>query len=467
MTSQSVKLLGGLAAAIVAGLAAWLGDLPRDACWTAAITTLCAVYWVTEAIPIPATSLIPFFALPFAGVVAHKQVAKSYGHHLILLLLGGFMLSKAVEHSGAHRRLALGMVRLLGGFGRRGLVLGFMAATAICSMWISNTATALVMLPIAHAVLTAEEDADLRLPLLLGIAYSASIGGVGTPIGTPPNVVFRGIYEEQTGNTVSFLEWMSWGVPFVLVFVPIAWLLLTRRVAGGASPRVPELGEWHSPERRVLILFGITAIAWIFRTNPLGGWTGLLGLGEENAAGKFIADVGDETVALAAVGLMFVLPNGAGSRMLTWEKAAEIPWGLLLLFGGGLAIAEAFKESGLSDTIGGALRSVVGGPEILVVGVICLSVTFVTELTSNVATTALLMPILCAGGLAAGMDPRVLMVPAAMSASCAFMMPVATAPNAVVFGTGEVPIRAMVKVGVWLNLIGSVVITAVCVTLAG
>ena len=457
MTKQSKLLLAGLFTAGATWFATWLAGMPIPACWTAAVTALCGFYWVTEAIPIPATSIIPFAALPLAGVLDHKQVAHAYGHHLILLLLGGFMLSKAVEGSGAHRRLALGMVRVFGGLGRRGLVLGFMAATACSSMWISNTATVLMLLPIAHAVL-ASDDSDLELPLLLGIAYAASIGGIGTPIGTPPNLVFRAVYQEQTGTVVSFVEWMSWGVPFVALFVPIAWFWLTRGLRSGAAPELPAVGPWRAAERRVLTVFTLTALAWIFRTYPAGGWAGLVGLTDPSGR----ATVGDDTVALLAVSLMFVLPNGDGERLLDWERARTIPWSLLLLFGGGLAIAQAFDASGLSRELGAALENVAGGPTILVIAVICLAVTFLTEITSNTATTSLLMPILCAAAVAAAVDPRLLMVPAAMSASCAFMMPVATAPNAIVFGTGRVPIRTMARTGLLLNFVGAALITAVC-----
>lgn len=462
MTRQSAKLLLGLGiAAAIATLAAVAG-LSKPAVCTAAITALCAAYWVTEALPIPATSLIPYAALPLTGVLDHKTVAQAYGHYLILLLLGGFILSKAIESSGAHRRLALGMVRAFGGFGRRGLVLGFMVATAASSMWISNTATVLMMLPIITAVLTADEEGDLQIPLLLGVAYAASIGGIGTPIGTPPNVLFMSVYNDQSGHdSIAFVEWMSWGIPIVLVMVPLAWLIVTRRVTKGPIPKLPTTGAWSAPERRVVVLFAFTAVAWIFRANPYGGWSGLVGL--VDASGR--PTIGDETVALAAVSLCFVLPDGGGSRMLTWDRAKEIPWGLLLLFGGGLAIAKAFEVSGLSSVLGDALQTLGGGEPLLVVGLICLVVTFTTELTSNTATTSLLMPILCAAGLAAGVDPRGLMIPAAVSASCAFMMPVATAPNAVVFGTERVPIGAMVRNGLWLNLLGALVITLVTVAL--
>ncbi|MBK8979290.1 MAG: SLC13/DASS family transporter [Planctomycetes bacterium] len=456
---QRIGFPAGPSLALATGIVAWLAGLAPAACWTAAVTVLCAVWWLTEAIPIPATSLIPFAAFPLLGVLDHAEVAHAYGHHLVLLLFGGFVLSQAIERCGAHRRLALGMVRAFGRLGRRGLVLGFMAATAACSMWISNTATVLMILPVASALLAREDQADLRAPLLLGIAYAGSIGGIGTPIGTPPNATFMAIYEEHTKQAVSFVEWMRWGVPTVAVLVPIAWLLLVRRVAPGAVARLPHPGPWRTSEVRVLALCSVTAMLWITREAPFlaGGWS----------AWFDIASAGDETVALAAVCAAFVIPSGdrSGERLLDWESAARIPWGLLLLFAGGIAIAMAFGKSGLSATIGAALRSAASWPAPVLVGTLALGVTFLTEVTSNTATTVLLMPILAGAALQAGQEPRLMMVPAAMSASCAFMLPVATAPNAIVFGTGQVPITRMAREGLWLNLAGAAVITAVTLLL--
>ena len=422
-----------------------------SAVYTAAIAAWCVAWWVSEPVPIPATSLIPFAAFPAAGVLDHKSVATAYGHTLILLLLGGFILSTAMARSGAHRRLAVGIVRLVGGGGRR-LVLGFMLASALCSMWISNTATTLMLLPVAAAVL---ERADKRLttPLLLGLAYAASIGGVGTPVGTPPNVIFMGIYREATGSEISFLEWMTIGIPVVLVLLPLAWLWLTRSL-DSATPTVhlPTLPPWRSRERRVLLVFVFTALAWVTRTAPYGGWAGALSMD----------GVGDSTVALAAVIALFALPDGEGDRMLDWETARQIPWGLLLLFGGGIAIARAFEASGLSGAVGEAMGGLLALPTILLIGALCLSVTFLTEVTSNTATTTLMMPVLAAAGLAVGIDPALLMIPAALSASCAFMLPVATAPNAIVFGTGQITTQTMAREGLVLNLVGALCLTLLC-----
>ncbi len=448
MASRVTALALGPLLAIGCGTLALLAGLPHAAAWTAAVAGLCATWWVLEPLPVPATSLVPFAVFPLVGVLDHEQVAVSYGHTIILLLLGGFLLSTAVESSGLHRRIALFMVRLAGGGGRR-LVLGFMLASALCSMWISNTATVLMLLPVALAVLESEDAQATKVPLLLGIAYGASIGGLGTPIGTPPNLLFLAVYEQRTGVEVSFLDWMSIGVPAVVLMLPCAWLLLTRRLPLTPAPAVPRPGPWTPGERRIALVFGATALAWIFRTEPLGGWSGLVG-----APGA-----SDATVALAAVVLLFIIPDGRGSKLLTWERAQVIPWGLLLLFGGGIALSAGFAASGLSAALGAALGSIAHWPLILVTLIICLAVTFMTEVTSNTATASLLLPILYAAAMAAGLEPTQLMVPATLSASCAFMLPVATAPNAIVSATPGVTTAVMAREGILLNLIGVGVVT--------
>ena len=423
----------------------------QPAAITAAVTLLCAAWWIFEPIPIPITSLIPLAAFPLLGVLTPAQVGQSFGSPLILLLMGGFMLSTAMADSGAHRRIALYMVNLFGGGNAKGLVLGFMAASAVLSMWISNTATTLMLLPVALAVLE-QTDRRMDIPLLLGIAYAASIGGLGTPIGTPPNLIFMQIHLDRFGTTPSFPEWMSWGVPVVLLLVPLAGLWLTRGVRLDKAVQLPTAGRWRPFEKRVLTMFALTALFWITRQAPFGGWSGWLGLTQAN----------DASVALIAVVLMAALPNGEGGRLLRWEKAREIPWGVLLLFGGGIAIANAFVQSGLADIIAGELGAFTHLPSWAIMLCLCLVVTFLTEVTSNTATTSLLMPLLAATAVTADLNPMLLMVPAAMSASCAFMLPVATPPNAIVFGSGKISIRDMAKAGFVLNLIGALVITAVC-----
>ena len=425
-------------------------DWSSDAAVTAAITMLCALWWVFEPVPIPFTSLIPLAVFPLLGVLTPAQVGQSFGSPLILLLLGGFMLSTAMADSGAHRRIALYMVNVFGGGSARGLVLGFMAAAATLSMWISNTATTLMLLPVALAVLE-QTERKLAIPLLLGIAYAASIGGLGTPIGTTPNLIFMQVHLDQFGHAPSFPEWMSWGVPVVLLLVPLTGLWLTRGVKLSAPVQLPQVGAWSSSEKRVLIMFSLTALCWITRQAPFGGWSSWFGVPQAN----------DASVALIAVVLMAALPNGEGGRLLRWEAASKIPWGVLLLFAGGIAIANAFMQSGLADIIAGQLGGVANLPSWLLVLSLCLAVSFLTEITSNTATASLLMPLLAATATATDIDPMLLMVPAALSATCAFMLPVATAPNAIVFGSGRIRIKDMARAGFVLNLLGAVVITAI------
>ncbi len=445
--------------AIVLGLAlgaltywlVWMSGAPQAACWTAAVTAVCATWWVAEPVPIPVTSLLPFAALPLTGVLDHREVATAYGHTLILLLLGGFVLSTAMERSGAHRRLAVGMVRLTGSSSPRRVVLGFMLACAALSMWISNTATTLVMLPVALALIEGGDRA-LATPLMLGIAYSSSIGGLGTPIGTPPNVIFMGVYQESTGLTVSFLDWMKVACPIVVVLIPLVWLVLTHGMKGQGTVRIPELPPWRAAERRVLVVFLLTAIAWVTRTGPYGGWSHWFGVG----------GAGDSTVALCAVVVMFLVPDGEGSHLLDWETARKIPWGLLILFGGGIAIARAFDASGLSKLLGAQLTGLTHWPLALTLIALCLAVSFLTEVTSNTATAALLMPVLAAAATGLGLEPKLLMIPAVLSTSCAFMLPVATVPNAVVFGSDHVPAQVMARTGLLLNLLIAPIIALLC-----
>jgi sodium-dependent dicarboxylate transporter 2/3/5 len=419
---------------------------------TAGITLLTVIWWVTEAIPIPATSLVPFALLPLFGIVDHKTVASALGSHVILLLMAAFMLSKSLEKSGAHERLALYMINLVGAHSGKRLVLGFMLATGFLSMWISNTATTLIMLPMALAILTHVDNDKLKVALILGIAYASSLGGIGTPIGTPPNVIFMGIYEEHTGQEYGFLDWMKIGVPVVLIALPIMALWLTRHVHLTQDIKLPALGAWRAEEKRTLIIFGLTALAWVTRKAPFGGWSGALDLNM----------VGDSTVAFVAVVIMFMTPNGKGGRVLDWDTAKSIPWGMLLLFAGGIAIAKGFAASGLSTILGNWLTEFGTLPALLMMLAICLFVTYLTEITSNTATATLLMPILAVAATASNYDPAVLMIPAAMCASCAFMLPVATAPNAIAFGTGHISMQAMVREGFVLSLIVSCLIAGVC-----
>ncbi|MCK7595099.1 SLC13 family permease [Pseudomarimonas salicorniae] len=455
-TPRAWRLACGPALAVLALL--WLdGRQPAPIVWTVAITACCAAWWMLEALPHAVTALLPLALFPLVGVLTPTQIAQSYGHPLILLLAGGFMLAAALEANGAHRRLALMMVRLFGGRSGRSLIFGFAAAAGLISMWISNTATTLMLLPVAMAVLRDYRDPRLAAPLVLAIAYCASIGGLGTPIGSPPNLVFMQVYQQATGASLGFSDWAVFGIPTVLLLLPLAALWLARGLGDTPPASLPALGPWRAAERRVLAVFALVALAWVTRSEPFGGWQDWLGIPQAN----------DASVALLGVMLMAALPSGEGRKLLTWETAERIPWGALILFGGGIALATAFDSSGLSDWLAAELQGVVDAPLVLRIFLIALAVSLLSEIASNTASAVLLMPLLAAAAKAAGIDPALLMVPAVLAASCAFILPVATAPNAIVFGSGMVDGRSMMRHGVVVNLVAILVITVVCATVLG
>ena len=404
--------------------------------------------------------------LPLFGVLSSKQVAQAYGHKLVLLLLGGFLLSRAMEKSGAHRRIALKMVSLCGGGGGKSLILGFMITSAGLSMWISNTATTLMMLPLVIAVLDGAEDKKIRVPLLLGGAFAANVGGIGTPIGTPPNMVMIGYYETIKGVEISFLEWMKVGVPISITMVVLIWLWLSRNVKTKSRVPLPSPGVWRKEEKRTMVVFFFTALAWMTRSAPFGGWKSFFGFISENDVGLYniLANANDASVAFIAVIILFCTPSGnkKNEKLLDWETANKIPWGLIILVGSGICLGAAISESGLSEQAAKLLTGIDKLKTVFVILCVALLVTFLTEITSNTATTVILMPILGAVSTASGIEPTLLLIPAAISASCAFMLPVATMPNAVVYGTGEFSIKRMVKEGFALNLVGTLVVTTIC-----
>lgn len=452
--SSSILLWMAPLLSIILSYSAWkLGGLASPAAITLGIASWTALWWIFEAVPIPVASLLPLSLLPLFGILEPKVVGEKYGHPLVLLLLGGFLLSKAMEKSGAHRRIALMMVNACPP-GEKFLILGFMIATAFLSMWISNTATTLMMLPMALAVIQNSKSDALKIPLLLGIAFAANVGGIGTPIGTPPNLVMIGAYKDLGNPELSFTEWMKFGVPVSLIMVLIIWLWLSRGVKGKERIALPDPGNWRIPEIRTLLIFGLTALAWITRSEPFGGWKTWLDLPQAN----------DASVAFIGVIFLFCIPNGEkkGERLLDWKTANQIPWGMLVLVGAGLCLGEGFKQSGLSQSIAGVFSGIESLPALGLLFLVALLVTFLTEMTSNTATTNVLMPILGAAALASGLDPKLLMIPAAMSASCAFMLPVATIPNAVIFGTGEVSVKRMAREGLVLNLLGAITVSLIC-----
>lgn len=425
---------------------------------TASVTLLVAWWWVTEPISIPATSLIPLAVFPFLGIINADDAALAFGSPMVQLMFGGFLLSAAMEKSGSHRRIALAMVNLCGANSGRRLVLGFMIASAFLSMWVSNAATTLMLLPIVMAVVSQADDTRFQKAIIIGIAWAASIGGVATPIGTPPNMVFMEVYAEHSEQSYTFVQWMGFALPITIVMLPTAWFWLTRNLKSEVSVKLPEVGVWRREEIRVLTIFACTALLWMTRQQPFGGWSDWTGL----------TLASDASVAMMGAFFMFVMPSGEKSksgdseRLLDWQTAKTIPWGILILFAGGICIAKAFGASGLSELLGDSLGGLSSLPVFLLVLLICLVVTFLTELTSNTATTILLMPILAVAATSNEMDPRILMIPATISASFAFMLPVATPPNAIVFGSGKITVNEMVQEGLMLNLIGVAVVSVYC-----
>jgi sodium-dependent dicarboxylate transporter 2/3/5 len=462
-TKKNTIIFFAFLSSLVLGGVLYVMNQPKDIIFTAAITLFVAVLWVTEALPIPATSVIPLAAFPLFGVISHTEAASSLGSHVIMLLMAAFMLSKALEKANLHKRFAIYMLRVTGSGSPLKVILGFMMTTAVLSMWISNTATILMMLPMAIAIINALDNPRFGVALILGIAYAASLGGVGTPIGTPPNIIFMSVYEETQGVEYSFIEWMKTGIPIVIVAIPVMAMWLARGIKTVGNIDLPEPGHWTKAEKRVLAIFGTVALAWIFR--PF--WTAWLG----------ITTISDSTIAVAGVVAMFLVNSGNDNgevdakgnneKLLDWKTANDIPWGMLLLFAGGICIAKAFMASGLSVVMGTWLTGLSTLPVLLLMLCICLFVTFLTEITSNTATSTLLMPILAAAGLAVGVDPKLLMIPAAISASCAFMLPVATAPNAIAYSTEKFDIKTMAREGIVLNVLVAVVVTIVCYVTLG
>lgn len=482
--------------------------LPADAALsdparaTAAIAVMVAVWWMTEALPLAVTSLVPMVAFPVAGVLSVDDASAPYASPTVFLFLGGFMIALAMQKWNLHKRIALVVMRAIGTKPRQ-LILGVMIATAFLSMWVSNTATTLMMLPIGISVLAlvattkvvaggdgadgeagtgrsavselfADKDTkNFATCLMLSIAYAATIGGLATLIGSPPNLILAGFVEETfEGVTIGFADWMKVGVPLSAVFLVVAWLLLTRviyptkltDVVGGRAvidAELASLGRMSRGEWIVAGVFTTTALLWVFR--DLITQSGLL---------PFMEHVEDATIGLAAAVVLFLIPassrEGKAVMTMDWRTAqAGIPWGVLLLFGGGLSLAKAVQETELSTYIGTQLDGLGVLPTVLLVAAACLVILALTELTSNTATAATFLPVLAGVALGIGIDPMLLLVPAAFAATCSFMLPVGTPPNAIVFGSGYVTMGQMVRAGIWLNLVGMVLITGAVLLLGG
>lgn len=424
---------------------------------TAALACWMAVWWLGESIPIYATALLPLAVLPLGGARTMKEAALGYAHPLIFLFIGGFMLALALERWNLHKRFALTVLCIIGTSPRK-IVGGFMFVCAVMSMWITNTATTLVMLPIALSVISIYEKQfpgkeNMALCLLLGIAYASSIGGTGTIVGTVPNIFTASFLENEMDIHISFLQWMKIGVPFVVLFVPLVWLILTRfvypvdneSIAEDVLDTRPEPWDWGS--RLTLCVFLLTAFGWMFR--PL-----LVKLAP-------LQHLTDSGIAIIAALLLFVIPSNIKNRefLIDWETAVRIPWGIIILLGGGISLATAISGNGVSELLASYLSGMGKVHPLLMSLAVVSFIIFLTELTSNTATTTALVPMFAAMAVGLGIAPISIIIPATIAASCAFMLPVATPPNAIVFGSGKLHIPQMAKAGIWLNLSGIIVIT--------
>ena len=435
-----------------------------------AATLWIAIWWITEAIPIAVTSLLPIILFPLTGGLDIKSTASSFGHKYVFLYAGGFIIAIAMERWHLHKRIALNIIKAIG-TNSSYIILGFMVATAFLSMWISNTATSVMMLPIGMAIITQldanpqtskEDNLLFGKALMLAIAYSASIGGIATLVGTPPNLVLAGVVSEIYHVEITFSKWMAFGLPISLSLLVICWQYLVKfafklghtKFPGGRKEIIQQLaalGKITFEEKLVLVVFGLTACAWIGRSFFLS---------------KIIPGIDDTIIAIAGAVILFLLPAKARKEgILTWDEAVKLPWGILLLFGGGLALAEGFKTTGLAVWIASQMTLLEGVTVILVLLILIAAVNFLTEITSNLATTSMLLPILAPMALSMNVHPYTLLVAATVAASCAFMLPVATPPNAVVFGSGYLRIPDMVKAGVWMNILSILLITLIVYTL--
>jgi len=432
-----------------------------EAAWACVgLALLMATWWSTEALPIPVTSLLPIVLIPALGLGTMSEATGSYANPIIYLFLGGFLLGIAMQRWNLHRRLALHVLKLVGHQPRRQIG-GFMIATGFLSMWVSNTATTIMMLPIGMSVISLLGDSDpdeikrYATALLLAIAYSASIGGVATLIGTPPNALLAGYLAEDRGIDIGFAQWMMIGLPISIAMMAAAWWWLTRggfRLEAGedgasmVGNELAKLGPMSPAENRVATVFSLAALAWIVR--PVLNDIGLPWLS-------------DTAIAIAAGVILFLVPSGRGNgeRLMIWEEAQKLPWGILLLFGGGLALAGTITRTGLASWIAEQLAIFGTFPLLAMIAVVVLVIIFLTEVTSNTATAAAFLPLLGALALSLDISPLLITVPAAIAASCAFMMPVATPPNAIVFATGHLKIQSMIRAGFMLNLISTLLVT--------
>jgi sodium-dependent dicarboxylate transporter 2/3/5 len=444
--------------------------MSREAIAVMAVTVWISVWWITESVPLPVTSLLPIVLFPILKVSAVGDTTAAYGHPLVFLYIGGFLLAIAIEKTGLHNRIAINIIRWMG-TRLHMIILGFMVSTGFLSMWISNTATAVMMLPIGLAIIKVasgrkdETTERFNKALMLAIAYAASIGGVATLIGTPPNLVFAGVVKDMYHTEISFLQWFIVGFPLAVVLLLICWWYLTRigfplgqeTLHGGKEEmdrRHNSLGIMSRGEKYVTIVFITVAVAWIFRSFILE---------------KLIPGLDDTIIAMIGGLILFLLPSGdkRNSGLLTWVDAIRLPWGIILLFGGGMALAQSFESSGLAAWIGASMSGLSMLGEFMVILLVVAIVNFLTEFTSNLATVTMILPVLAPIAVSAGVHPFVLMAAATLAASCGFMMPAGTPPNAIAFGSGYLRIMDMIRTGFVMNLISILLISSLAYFLLG
>ena len=478
MNSKTLGLFAGIFVCILVIILPTPEGAKPEAMRAAGVTLLMAIWWITEALPISATALVPLALFPMLGILDADKTAENYGHSYVLMLLGGFFIAKAIEMQNLHKRIALLTIKTIGS-NRQKVILSFMIATAFLSMWIANVAVVLLMLPIATAIITKEEETDEQnsrfgLALMLAIAYAASVGGTATLIGTPPNLVFAGIIKSlyPKAPEISFFQWMLIGVPMVIVLLPFTWLYLLKyfKIKGKFSGshdiverELKALGSMTKAEMRVLMVFIFTALGWVFRKDfnfgsfELPGWASLMDIDEY---------VHDSTVAIIAALALFITPTGNKEKdkqhyLLDWKSAESVPWGVVIIVGGGYAIANGFAETGLALWLGNQITFVEGMSAFLVLLIVVFFITFLTEVNSNTATANIFLPVLATVAVVNQTNPLLLMIPATFACSCAFCLPSGTGTNAVIFGSGRVTIPEMAKAGLWMNFISIVIVTLV------
>ncbi len=474
MLKRYIGLFLGIAAFIVIVLLPAPEGLSQEGMYTAAVVVLMSIWWITEAIPVYVTAFVPLVVYPSLKILTPAATASNYGHNYALMFLAVFFLAKAIETQQLHKRIALSIINFFG-TDRKRIVLSTMIATVLVSFWIANVTTALMMLPIGMAIAAKDEQSgseggkNFSTALMLAIAYTSTIGGLGTLIATPTNMIFVGIYENlfPEAPPITFFMWLKVGIPVVLCFLPILWFFLIKyfKVEGSLGSNVSvikdelqALGKITTGERRVLFVAALMVLGWVWKDDlalgsfTIPGWVGLIGLK---------GYIHDSTIAMAGALILFAMPDGKGNRLITWKEASQVPWGVVMIVGGGYALASGFVSSGLAGWLGGQLSFVEGLSTFFILAFVLAFVLFFTEFNSNTATANILLPVLASTAVAASINPLMLMLPATFACSCAFMMPAATGPNTVVLGSERVTVSQMMKAGFWLNLITFVLLTLI------